>query len=477
MRTDQERNLISVMYGGTTDLNSFKWDQMTTVPILSLMTTQDIDYIRKLILSPKYSGDTKYKLDKINDVMHFRGFTKFAGGTNRVVYIHPSAPNAVFKIAIDSIGIGDNPAEYRNQAILKPYCCKVFECSPCGTIASFERVYRITTFKEFYEIADDYFYILSRRILGKYIMEDIGIDYFMNVGIRIGCHPVILDFPYLYELDGKKLQCQNQLDDGTICGGEIDYDDGFNKLICKKCGRIYRAKDLRKDPDKSRIVVIGSGEEEYTDMRNVITAGNRVIRVFEDGLCVYNADNANGMSYEQYMEHMNNANDTEDDSNDYTINTQESEQIEPKEISKSVKAPEPTESEHVVEANFDKVRDIIKSNSSNPEDTIAKIPDEIELAPDEEEVHEESSDSEPETTEEEPRKEYEPPVIEEIDKSDDDHHTVSSEELKEYSCNTKPVTSPLVGNTDNPVEFSNSMMEYMVRKKGSKIDLNNIDLM
>lgn len=475
MRTDQERNLISVMYGGTTDLNSFKWDQMTTAPILSLMTTQDIDYIRKLILSPKYSGDTKYKLDKINDVMHFRGFTKFAGGTNRVVYIHPAAPNAVFKIAIDSIGIGDNPAEYRNQAILKPYCCKVFECSPCGTIASFERVYRITTFKEFYEIADDYFYILSRRILGKYIMEDIGINYFMNVGIRIGCHPVILDFPYLYELDGKKLQCQNQLDDGTICGGEIDYDDGFNKLICKKCGRIYRAKDLRKDPDKSRIVVIGSGEEEYTDMRNVITAGNRVIRVFEDGLCVYNADKANGMSYEQYMEHMNNATDTdEDDSNDYTINTQESEQIEPKEISKSVKAPEPIESEHVVEANFDKVRDIIQSNSSNPEDTIAKIPDEIELAPDEE-VHEESDDSEPETTEEEAVCKESESVVEE---KEDDHQAASYEgHYAVAGNNVESVISPLVGNTSSPVEFSNSMMEYMARKKGSKIDLNNIDLM
>lgn len=464
MRTNQERNLISVMYGGTTDLNSFKWDQMTTAPILSLMTTQDIDYIRKLILSPKYSGDTKYKLDKINDVMHFRGFTKFAGGTNRVVYIHPAAPNAVFKIAIDSIGIGDNPAEYRNQSILKPYCCKVFECSPCGTIASFERVYRITTFKEFYEIADDYFYILSRRILGKYIMEDIGINYFMNVGIRIGCHPVILDFPYLYELDGKKLQCQNQLDDGTICGGEIDYDDGFNKLICKKCGRIYRAKDLRKDPDKSRIVVIGSGEKEYTDMRNVITAGNRVIRVFEDGVCIYNADKANGMSYEQYMEHMNNANNTEDDSG-YTVNTQESEQIEPKEISESVKAPEPIEPEHVVEANFDKVRDIIRSNSSsNSEDTIAKIPDEIELAPDEE-VHEESNNSES--------------VVEE---NKDDHQIVSSKEQYAVTVNDNnvehaPATSPLVGNTSSPVEFSNSMMEYMMRKKGSKIDLNNIDLM
>lgn len=476
MRTDQERNLISVMYGGTTDLNSFKWDQMTTVPILSLMTTQDIDYIRKLILSPKYSGDTKYKLDKINDVMHFRGFTKFAGGTNRVVYIHPAAPNAVFKVAIDSIGIGDNPAEYRNQAILKPYCCKVFECSPCGTIASFERVYRITTFKEFYEIADDYFYILSRRILGKYIMEDIGINYFMNVGIRIGCHPVILDFPYLYELDGKKLQCQNQLDDGTICGGEIDYDDGFNKLICKKCGRIYRAKDLRKDPDKSRIVVIGAGEKEYTDMRNVITAGNRVIRVFEDGICVYNADKANGMSYEQYMEHMNN---TEDDSDGYTINAQESEQIEPKEISKSVEVPELIESDHVVEANFDKVRDIIQSNTSNPEDTIAKIPDEIELAPDEEEAQEVSNDNESEPIGEVIREEPESPVIEEKRKYD--HSIVLSENPEEYDevddHKVEPATSPLVGDTGSPVEFSNSMMEYMVRKKGSKIDLNNIDLM
>lgn len=476
MRTDQERNLISVMYGGTTDLNSFKWDQMTTAPILSLMTTQDIDYIRKLILSPKYSGDTKYKLDKINDVMHFRGFTKFAGGTNRVVYIHPAAPNAVFKIAIDSIGIGDNPAEYRNQAILKPYCCKVFECSPCGTIASFERVYRITTFKEFYEIADDYFYILSRRILGKYIMEDIGINYFMNVGIRIGCHPVILDFPYLYELDGKKLQCQNQLDDGTICGGEIDYDDGFNKLICKKCGRIYRAKDLRKDPDKSRIVVIGSGEEEYTDMRNVITAGNRVIRVFEDGICVYNADKANGMSYEQYMEHMNNP---EDNSNGYTINAQESEQIEPKEISKSVEVPEPIESDHVVEANFDKVRDIIKSNTSNPEDTIAKIPDEIELASDEEETQGNSNDNESEPIGEVIREEPESPAIEEKKKYG--HHIVLSENPEEYDevddHKAEPATSPLVGDTGSPVEFSNSMMEYMMRKKGAKIDLNNIDLM
>lgn len=460
MRTDQERNLISVMYGGTTDLNSFKWDQMTTVPILSLMTTQDIDYIRKLILSPKYSGNTKYKLDKINDVMHFRGFTKFAGGTNRVVYIHPAAPNAVFKIAIDSIGIGDNPAEYRNQYILKPYCCKVFECSPCGTIASFERVYRITTFKEFYEIADDYFYILSRKILGKYVMEDIGINYFMNVGIRIGCHPVILDFPYLYELDGNKLQCQNQLDDGTICGGEIDYDDGFNKLICKKCGRIYRASDLRKDPGKSNILVIGTNEKEYTDMRNVITAGNRVIRVFEDGKCIYNADKTD-MTYEQYMDYINNP----------APDVQEPEQVEPEIAHEAVKTPESVKSESVTEANFDKIRDIVQNNTSNPEDTIEKIPDEIELAPDEE--------AQEESNEVEPIGEVIPEESSTVEEKNSDHHIILSEnaEEEEVDDTNHYTTSPLVGNPSKPVEFSNSMMEYMMRKKGTKVDLNNPDLM
>ncbi len=152
MRSEEEKELMNVMYGGTTTLEQFNWDKMRTVPILSLMSMQDIDYIRKLILSPRYSGNNKYKMDKIDEVMHFRGFTRFAGGTNRLVYIHPAAPNAVFKVAIDSVGITDNPAEYHNQELLKPYCCKVFECSPCGTIASFERVYRITTFDEFYQI-------------------------------------------------------------------------------------------------------------------------------------------------------------------------------------------------------------------------------------------------------------------------------------------------------------------------------------
>lgn len=278
MGLDSNNAILNMMYRGTTTIADFNWDAMTTVPILYLMTPDDIDYIKNLILSPRYSGNNKYKMEKIDEIMHYRGFSRFAGGTNRLVYTHPMAPNAVFKVAIDSIGINDNPAEFRNQHFLKPYCCKVFECSPCGTIASFEKVDRITTFEEFYTIADDYYYIIVNVILGKYVMDDIGIDYFMNVGIRVGCYPVLLDFPYLFELDGRKLECSNVLDDGRICSGEIDYDAGFNKLVCKKCGRVYRARDLAKPPKEGGILLRQKGGRR---MLLEITRGDKVIKTYD----------------------------------------------------------------------------------------------------------------------------------------------------------------------------------------------------
>lgn len=278
MGLDRNNAILNMMYRGTTTIADFNWDAMTTVPILYLMTPDDIDYIKNLILSPRYSGNNKYKMEKIDEIMHFRGFSRFAGGTNRLVYTHPMAPNAVFKVAIDSVGIHDNPAEFKNQHFLKPYCCKVFECSPCGTIASFEKVERITTFEEFYTIADDYYYIIVNVILGKYVMDDIGIDYFMNIGIRVGCYPVLLDFPYLFELDGGKLECCNVLDDGRVCSGEIDYDAGFNKLVCKKCGRVYRARDLAKPPKEGGILLRQKGGRR---MLLEITRGGKVIKTYD----------------------------------------------------------------------------------------------------------------------------------------------------------------------------------------------------
>lgn len=285
-RGEQEQLLIDTMYTGTTTIAEFKWDNLTTVPLLSLVTQEDIAYLRKLILSPRYSGNNKLKIKKMDEVMHFRGFIKYAGGTNRIVYTHPSAPNAVFKVAIDSVGINDNPAEYQNQFKLKPYCCKVFECSPCGTIASFEKVRRITTFEEFYSISEMYYELLTKHIIGKYVMEDIGIKYFMNIGIREGFGAVVLDFPYLFELDGAKIRCSAEFENHTRCGGEVDYDSGFNQLICTRCGRKYQARDLAKTSSNNRgVILYKKGKEKM------------IVKIMRGDECIKYIDTCKEVSY------------------------------------------------------------------------------------------------------------------------------------------------------------------------------------
>ena len=240
------RNVLKILYGGTKTLAQDYYDKLWIPPISSLMTLDDINNLNKIIKSARLSGNAKLKEKKIDEIMKFRGFTKFAGGTNRLVYTHPAVPTAVYKVAFDAVGLNDNPSEFYNQDYIKPYCCKVFECSPCGTIASYEKVDRITTYQEFCSVAEDIFYIIYRILLGKYVLEDIGTNYFMNWGIRRGGSPCIIDFPYVYELDGDKLYCDKHLDDGSACGGEIDYDDGFNFIHCTKCNAIYRARQLAK---------------------------------------------------------------------------------------------------------------------------------------------------------------------------------------------------------------------------------------
>ena len=71
--------------------------------------------------------------------------------------------------------------------------------------------------------------------------------------------PVLLDYPYVYKLDGNKLFCNKLVDHttGQTCDGEIDYDCGFNHLVCSKCGKSYLACNLRDDSIENNIVIKG----------------------------------------------------------------------------------------------------------------------------------------------------------------------------------------------------------------------------
>jgi len=260
----------------------FNFDHMFSRPLLSYLTIQDIEDLRKIATSIKLSGNIKKKQRLIGDIMSSRGFRRFAGGTNRLVFACYEDTSILIKVATDRVGMRDNPDELRAQYAIKPFCSKMYEVSPCGTVGLCERVIPIKNIQQFKEIAEDVFEIISRKIVGKYVMDDIGSEYFLNWGIRPGFGPVLVDFPYLYDLDGDKLFCNKILEDGSKCCGEIDYDIGFNHLYCQKCGKMYKAIDLKSDISQNK-VIIGNNIGGLNMRIKVITDGKTIAEVGSSG--------------------------------------------------------------------------------------------------------------------------------------------------------------------------------------------------
>lgn len=267
-------DVIQMMYSKGKSPLEFSFENLRARPLLSLITPQDIYELNKIATSIKLSSKPQEKYKRIDAILIPRGFKRIASGTNRIAYKFLDDNSICIKVALDKVGLRDNPREFQNQFLLQPFVTKVFEVSPCGTVGLFERVNPITSREEYLTIADDVFNLLT-MLIGKYVLEDIGTRYFQNIGIRDGFGPVLLDFPYVYELDGNKLFC-NKMDPytGIICGGEIDYDDGFNKLICTKCGKQYYAKQLEKYKNEKQITIKEEGEH---DMSIVIKRNNKVI--------------------------------------------------------------------------------------------------------------------------------------------------------------------------------------------------------
>lgn len=250
-------SLIQQLYSKEKDnALEFNYDELKAPPIGALFSFQDIEELKQIAISVRYSGNINKKYELIDQVMGRRGFKRSHCGTNRIVYRFLEDPTFLAKVAVDKVGMSDTPREYLNQLIFKPYCCKIFEVDPSGVIGFVEKVNPISSVEEFMSISEDIFHLLAIKIVGKYVVEDLGSRTYMNFGVRdngMGCTfgPVIIDYPYVYEIDGSKLSCGVQLINNLTgkterCGGDIDYKVGFNGLFCTKCGKEYSAMDLAK---------------------------------------------------------------------------------------------------------------------------------------------------------------------------------------------------------------------------------------
>ena len=252
------------------------FDRLMHVPISYYIPPQVVYNINKLICSLKYSDQIAFKKQEILRMLKPYGFFKFGSGTNRIVLQHYEDPTIILKVALDRVGINDNPNEYHNQFLLKPFVPKMFDVTPCGTIAMCEKVKPITNIDEFMSVAEDVFLVIVHKIIGKYVASDIGTKWFMNWGVRAGFGPVLLDSPYLYVLDGASLYC-NDINPMTNqpCMGEIDYDEGFNYLICTKCGKRYSAADLKIKHAKEQKLIVTKGGNSNMSIK--LMYGDKVI--------------------------------------------------------------------------------------------------------------------------------------------------------------------------------------------------------
>ena len=274
---DDRSYILQRLQSKKVSIEEFNFDALQAPPLGWFLSPYDISMLHEMAHSLKLSAQPDIKLKEMDSLLRSRGLVKFGAGTNRIVYRHPEFQDILFKIAYDDVGLGDNPAEFRNQMLLKPFVSKMFEVSKCGTVSVVERLVPIKSREEFLSIADDYFTLLTEFILGTYIMADIGSKFFMNTAIREAFGVCLIDYPYVYELDGNKLFCRKpdpQSQSGK-CDGIIDYDDGYNYLQCTKCGAIYKAKELKKNIDSGNIK-IEKEEGEYT-MNIKISGGSKRI--------------------------------------------------------------------------------------------------------------------------------------------------------------------------------------------------------
>lgn len=240
-------------------VEQFNWDNLKGPRVSDLFSPYDLSELHNLATSLKLSAKTKEKINRIDQIMYSRGFKRFITGTNRLTYRFIEDTSFIAKVAYNNVGTTDAPREFRNQMVLKPFVPKIFDYTPDGVISIEERVEPITNREEFMSIAEDVYTLITEWLVGEYVFDDIGTDYFMNYGIRKGFGVVILDFPYMFKVDYGKLICAAKDKTGTTisgtCEGEIDYDDGFNKLYCTKCGAIYTARDLSKKVEEDKVLI------------------------------------------------------------------------------------------------------------------------------------------------------------------------------------------------------------------------------
>lgn len=272
--------------------SEFVWSKLVKPPITSYIPMDCIRYIEGLVGSVRLMNKPQEKYKLIEDVLAQFKFKKLNSGTNRRAFYCEYDPYVVLKIGSDTVGKSDNIYEFYNAELAKPFCAKPFDVLPSGIMLLTERAEPMNEddFKNRY--AGEVFDVIFRLLSMGYIMEDVGANFFKNWGIRYEFGPILIDYPYMYEIDWSKLKC-SYTDPRTNerCHGYIDYDydSGMSELVCTTCGTRYSAKSLAKlITSNSFDTIVKKGRKrtmgllKATNLKVKLMRGNEVVHKYYD---------------------------------------------------------------------------------------------------------------------------------------------------------------------------------------------------
>lgn len=256
------------------------FDDLQGPMVEDLFDAETIKSIKLVVTNPKIKF-FKDKFRILAGILNPLGYILAHAGTNRVVFQPQFDDSFVVKIGLDIAGRTNNPNEIVNQKYLKPFVCKCFDTTDDGVIGTFERVVPIENLYQLWSVREDIFDIM-RAITKRFVIDDFGTEAFKNWGVRKGFGPVLLDYADMYILDKDTAYCRKPIDwhSTAVCGGELGYTPGYNKIMCKKCGGIGKAKQY-KGKEKLSVYVPSRGID--MGIKCTIKVGSKTVFSTEEG--------------------------------------------------------------------------------------------------------------------------------------------------------------------------------------------------
>lgn len=224
------------------------------------------DIISDLHTILRSCSDNQKKARYIQKELKDLGFIPLGLGTNILTMYNPIYPGVVYKFALDDYGIADNINDSWLSDVI-PHYAKFIARDLTGVVSVQQRYVVVKNVERMNIIRGDVLKLLT-RLSKQFLIVDLGIDNFLNYGIDRNGDFVIVDGSDLYPLPNAKnvLRCKNPVGmkkhshEFKRCGGKLEYDKTFGKLICKECYNEYIPSELRpKKEDKDMLVFINDG--------------------------------------------------------------------------------------------------------------------------------------------------------------------------------------------------------------------------